>query len=115
VRVLTPRKGGEVAPAYDDFCHPVASKRLPLSKSVDAWGHGQMKMKKPSGRLGESASVVKVKDSAGWEPPMKPSRSRVLKPGMDSQQLIARFEAERQALAIMVHPNIAKMFEAGST
>ena len=40
---------------------------------------------------------------------------KVLKPGMDSRQIIARFEAERQALAMMDHPNIAKMLDAGET
>jgi serine/threonine protein kinase/Flp pilus assembly protein TadD len=40
---------------------------------------------------------------------------KVLKPGMDSRQVIARFEAERQALALMEHPNIAKVLDAGST
>src|SRR5262249_28679863 len=36
-------------------------------------------------------------------------------PGMDSRQVIARFEAERQALAMMDHPNIAKVLDAGAT
>jgi serine/threonine protein kinase/tetratricopeptide (TPR) repeat protein len=40
---------------------------------------------------------------------------KVLKPGMDTRQVIARFEAERQALALMDHPNIAKVHEAGET
>jgi WD40 repeat protein/serine/threonine protein kinase len=40
---------------------------------------------------------------------------KVIKPGMDSRQVIARFEAERQALAMMDHPNIAKVFDAGAT
>jgi serine/threonine protein kinase len=40
---------------------------------------------------------------------------KVLKPGMDTRQVIARFEAERQALALMDHPNIAKVFDAGTT
>jgi serine/threonine protein kinase/tetratricopeptide (TPR) repeat protein len=40
---------------------------------------------------------------------------KVLKPGMASAQVIARFEAERQALALMDHPNIAKVFDAGTT
>jgi serine/threonine protein kinase/tetratricopeptide (TPR) repeat protein len=39
---------------------------------------------------------------------------KIIKPGMDSQQIIARFEAERQALALMDHPNIAKVFDAGT-
>src|SRR5208282_1775873 len=38
-----------------------------------------------------------------------------LKPGMDTRQVIARFEAERQALALMDHPNIARVIDAGET
>ena len=49
----------------------------------------------------------------------KPIRRRValkiIKAGMDTRQVLARFEAERQALAMMDHPNIAKVFDAGST
>jgi len=40
---------------------------------------------------------------------------KILKPGMDTKQVIARFEAERQALAIMDHPNIAKVHDGGAT
>ena len=40
---------------------------------------------------------------------------KIIKAGMDSQQVIARFEAERQALALMDHPNIAKVLDAGAT
>ncbi len=40
---------------------------------------------------------------------------KIIKPGMDSEQIIARFSAERQALALMEHPNIAKVFDAGTT
>jgi hypothetical protein len=40
---------------------------------------------------------------------------KVLKPGMDTRQVVARFEAERQALAIMDHPNIARVFDGGAT
>jgi serine/threonine protein kinase len=39
---------------------------------------------------------------------------KIIKPGMDSAQVIARFEAERQVLALMDHPNIAKVFDAGT-
>jgi len=38
---------------------------------------------------------------------------KVLKPGMDTRQVVARFEAERQALALMDHPNIAHVFDGG--
>jgi serine/threonine-protein kinase len=40
---------------------------------------------------------------------------KIIKPGMDSRQIIARFEAERQALALMDHPNIARVFDGGET
>ena len=40
---------------------------------------------------------------------------KVLKPGMDTKSVIARFEAERQALAMMDHPGIARVYEAGAT
>jgi serine/threonine protein kinase len=40
---------------------------------------------------------------------------KLIKPGMDSKQVLARFEAERQALALMEHPNIARVLDAGTT
>ncbi len=40
---------------------------------------------------------------------------KVIKPGMDTKQVIARFEAERQALALLEHPNIASVHDAGTT
>jgi serine/threonine protein kinase len=49
------------------------------------------------------------------EPIRRKVALKVLKPGMDSKQVIARFEAERQALALMDHPNIAHVFDGGAT
>src|SRR5438552_3651476 len=40
---------------------------------------------------------------------------KIIKPGMDSREVIARFESERQALALMNHPNVAKVLDAGAT
>ena len=40
---------------------------------------------------------------------------KIIKPGMDTRDIIARFEAERQALALMDHPNIARVLDAGTT
>lgn len=40
---------------------------------------------------------------------------KVIKPGMDTKDVIARFEAERQALGLMDHPNVARVFDAGAT
>jgi serine/threonine protein kinase len=49
------------------------------------------------------------------EPVQRRVALKVIKLGMDTKQVIARFEAERQALAMMDHPNIAKVLDAGST
>ena len=47
------------------------------------------------------------------EPVKRRVALKIIKPGMDSRQIVARFEAERQALALMDHPNIARVFDAG--
>jgi len=49
------------------------------------------------------------------EPVRRKVALKIIKPGMDSRQVVARFEAERQALAIMDHPNIARVLDAGAT
>jgi len=49
------------------------------------------------------------------EPVRRRVALKLIKPGMDSKQVVARFEAERQALAMMDHPNIAKVHDAGMT
>src|SRR5436305_2442123 len=49
------------------------------------------------------------------EPVRRRVALKIIKPGMDSRQVIARFEAERQALALMDHQNIARVLDAGTT
>jgi WD40 repeat protein/serine/threonine protein kinase len=49
------------------------------------------------------------------EPIQRTVALKIIKPGMDTRQVIARFEAERQALALMDHPNIARVIDAGTT
>ncbi len=49
------------------------------------------------------------------EPVRRRVAVKLIKPGMDSKQVLARFEAERQALAMMDHPNIAKVYDGGVT
>ncbi|HXP62486.1 MAG TPA: serine/threonine-protein kinase, partial [Dongiaceae bacterium] len=49
------------------------------------------------------------------EPVRRRVALKVIKLGMDTRQVVARFEAERQALALMDHPNIARVFDAGTT
>jgi WD40 repeat protein len=65
-------------------------------------------------RIGEGGfGVVFLAEQA--EPVRRKVALKVLKAGMDTRPVVARFEAERQALAIMDHPNIAKVFDGGVT
>jgi serine/threonine protein kinase len=65
-------------------------------------------------QLGEGGfGVVYVAEQR--EPVKRRVALKVIKLGMDTKQVIARFEAERQALALMDHPNIAKVLDAGAT
>jgi WD40 repeat protein/serine/threonine protein kinase len=65
-------------------------------------------------KLGEGGcGVVYVAEQT--EPVRRRVALKVIKLGMDTKQVIARFEAERQALALMDHPNIAKVLDAGAT
>jgi WD40 repeat protein/serine/threonine protein kinase len=65
-------------------------------------------------RVGEGGcGVVYVAEQT--EPLRRRVALKVIKLGMDTEQVVARFEAERQALAMMDHPNIAKVLDAGST
>src|SRR4029077_1378448 len=65
-------------------------------------------------RIGEGGfGVVFLAEQA--QPLRRKGALKVLKPGMDSRQVVARFEAERQALALMDHPNIARVYDGGGT
>ena len=65
-------------------------------------------------KLGEGGmGVVYMAEQS--EPVKRRVALKIIKPGMDTGQVIARFEAERQALALMDHPGIAKVFDAGAT
>lgn len=65
-------------------------------------------------KIGEGGMAVVY--MAGQERPIRRKVAlKIIKLGMDTRQVIARFEAERQALAMMDHPNIAKVHDAGAT
>jgi serine/threonine protein kinase len=65
-------------------------------------------------RIGEGGmAVVYMAEQA--EPIRRKVALKIIKLGMDTSQVIARFEAERQALAMMDHPNIARVLDAGAT
>ncbi len=64
--------------------------------------------------LGEGAFGI-VYRALQREPLRREVALKVLKPGMDSREVLARFDAERHALALMDHPNIARVIDAGET
>jgi serine/threonine protein kinase len=64
--------------------------------------------------LGEGAMAV-VYLAQQQQPVKRQVALKIIKPGMDSKAIIARFEAERQALALLDHPNIAHIYDAGAT
>lgn len=82
-------------PSVSDDGHPsqIGSYRI-----LDTLGEGGM-------------SVVYLAEQS--EPVKRRVALKILKPGMDSKQIVARFESERQALAVLDHPNIAKIFDGG--
>jgi serine/threonine protein kinase len=65
-------------------------------------------------RIGEGGMAV-VYMAEQTEPIRRKVALKIIKLGMDTRQVIARFEAERQALAMMDHPNIAEVLDAGAT
>ncbi|MGB5658918.1 MAG: tetratricopeptide repeat protein [Thermoanaerobaculia bacterium] len=72
-------------------------------------GHYRLLQKLGEGGMGE------VWEAEQTEPVQRRVAVKLIKRGMDSSQVIARFESERQALALMGHPAIAKVFDAGTT
>ncbi len=84
-------------------------------------------MSPPSERVGTTIGRYKLRELLGeggmgsvyvaeqTEPVRRKVALKIIKPGMDSRQVISRFEAERQALALMDHPNIARVLDAGTT
>jgi serine/threonine protein kinase/tetratricopeptide (TPR) repeat protein len=81
----------------------------------------------PDEAIGQTIGRYKIREKVGeggcgvvyvaeqTEPVRRRVALKVIKLGMDTKQVVARFEAERQALAMMDHPNIAKVLDAGTT
>src|SRR5260370_11450275 len=81
----------------------------PSEKPGDIIGHYKIREKLGEGGCG----VVYVAEQT--EPVRRRVALKVIKLGMDTRNVIARFEAERQALAMVDHPNIARVLDAGAT
>ena len=65
-------------------------------------------------RLGEGG-MGEVYEAEQTEPVRRRVALKLIKRGMESKEVVARFESERQALALMSHPNIAQVYDAGIT
>src|SRR6266536_2185231 len=87
----------------------VVNPTAPSEKPGDIIGHYKIREKLGEGGCG----VVYVAEQT--EPVRRRVALKVIKLGMDTKAVVARFEAERQALAMMAHPNIAKVLDAGAT
>jgi len=91
--------------------HPVdTAEQQPLTESSGAV-IGPYKLLQQIGEGG--MGVVWMAEQT--KPVQRKVALKVIKPGMDTRQVIARFEAERQALAMMDHVNIARVFDGGAT
>jgi eukaryotic-like serine/threonine-protein kinase len=89
---------------------PTLVVSVPLTeKPGDVIGHYKIREKLGEGGCG----AVYVAEQA--EPVRRRVALKIIKLGMDTRSVIARFEAERQSLAMMDHPNIAKVLDAGTT
>jgi len=100
-----------------------------LEPQADLTGAYQPKPTKPeaTAAVGDRIGPYKLLEKIGeggmgevWvadqlEPIKRRVALKLIKPGMDSRSVLGRFEAERQALAVMDHPNIAKVLDAGTT
>ncbi len=84
---------------------------FPLGGEVGTVIAGRYKLLQPIGEGGMGTVYMAEQE----QPVRRRVALKIIKPGMDSRQVIARFEAERQALAMMDHQNIAKVYDAGAT
>src|SRR5882724_895515 len=100
-----------------DFLGKSVAERPPKAAQVVPAGE------KPGDRIGHYKLLQQIGEGgcgvvymAEQEAPVRRRVAlKIIKPGMDTNNVMARFEAERQALALMDHPNIAKVLDAGAT
>ena len=116
----TSRRGGRTAAG------PSGGRRVPgragrrsgldgdLAGDLRGAGHPDRPLQAACSRSARAGSA-----SSSWPSSRSPCARKValkiIKPGMDTREVVARFEAERQALALMDHPNIAQVFDGGAT
>ena len=89
----------------------LVSEEVPTASLIGSVIAGRYKIREEIGE-GGMGSVYLAEQS---RPIRRMVALKLIKPGMDSRAVLARFESERQALALMDHPNIARVLDAGST
>lgn len=98
--VAPERSGGDAVPTIDRPLPDLSGTSIGPYRLMEQIGHGGMGSVFMAQQTGPVKRVVALK---------------LIRPGMDNRLVLARFEAERQALALMDHPNIAKVYDAGTT
>src|SRR5262245_41050271 len=93
----------------DSFLHAGSTMEQPAAEPDVAIGPYKLLEKIGEGGMGTVWMAQQT------EPVKRLVAVKLIKAGMDSKQVIARFEAERQALALMDHPHIARVLDAGTT
>jgi hypothetical protein len=104
---------GEFFKTHDAPSPTVILADASLAPSIEKAGDriGRYKLLQQIGEGGMGLVYMAEQD----QPVRRSVALKVIKLGMDTRQVVARFEAERQALAMMNHPHIAKVFDAGAT
>jgi eukaryotic-like serine/threonine-protein kinase len=95
--------------AGSDIGKALRAQASAIGETADRIGQYHLQRKLGEGGFG----VVWVAEQL--EPLRRQVALKIIRPGMDSREVIARFEMERQALALMDHPNIARVFDGGAT
>jgi tetratricopeptide (TPR) repeat protein/tRNA A-37 threonylcarbamoyl transferase component Bud32 len=107
----------ELLAGHDASRGPLDAPPAPLGATIDGFVERpgtQIGPYKLLQQIGEGGMGV-VYMAEQLEPVKRRVALKIIKPGMDTRQVIARFEAERQALSLMDHPNIARVLDAGTT
>lgn len=99
---------------------------MPLSRDLSglAWGQAAGDPEFAPGDRLDSYRLMSLLGEGGFglvylaeqeEPVRRKVAVKLIKPGMDTRQVVARFQAERQAMALMDHPGVARIYDAGTT
>src|SRR5262245_38438215 len=113
-RVETLLRGYEGQPSFLELPAPGFEQRPTTGQPIAEGPGSVIGPYKLLQQIGEGGMGI-VFMAEQTEPIERTVALKIIKPGMDTRQVVGRFEAERQALAMMDHPNIAKVLDAGTT